>query len=895
MSNINGVGNSFSATIDGLNSFELSSLTVDEIDAGTINVETEIFTPIVVLKDGVNTTTMSQSGLQTIIQNDENLGTMTFNCKGPFGANVQSLTLSYLTTTVNTSVLQVNGRVQPNSIRFPDGVTVGDKVVYLRGADIYKDYKVTFRNSPDDTGDLFYNIPVGYAHTFSYGDTSYVNILSIRSNGDILYTDITGNKITYYTGYSTEIATNILRHIVPSSASHRFKVGTTDIMTIDSSGVNVLVTTGNIALKDAANTFTLTNTFPQINFTDVVGTKLQYYTGYTTEIQTSVLRRNVPTSATHRFAVNSVDMMIVSANQIDVNPTNNNNGVQLKFYTHSTTVNRNNTIGYTNGAGMLYKTGGVTNDKHLFRIATPTVVDICSFDATGITLLTGNLLMNVGDIRFPATATTKIQYYGAGGGYSTEVAAGILRQISPSQHIWKIGATDVLTLSATSLTCEEVIYAKNALRTDDALFLYDQTIAIPVNRSRLYHYNTNLYIDNKTIGGLTFIQAADALGNAVDIFEVNIDECSVTAPYGLLIRNGTGQESNIFSADYGIGYLEIRNNNVSGITALATLDASSNLVYSAEFGPASVLLYGITKIYQDYIVSNPIFETTISSVDIHTSLNIDTGFGIFIYDDPLEVSNIAQIVEKLTIDNQTTSGIITFLVRNATPSTVTPLTLDSTNATLGGSIDLQMSGTGIINQVGSGTNVLKNTDVSGNLTVTGSVTFPTIANVAYVNASQTFTATNTFTQVVNLDKTIRLPTTYTTKTSGQLGYIADGTGNTTATTFVSGTVYSLASLALPVGDWMIYGEACYAIVTAATISLEEISIAPGVALITDAYTRTINPNGAVGSPIRQIFYMVNVTVATTYHVTVAITYSAGSVQRTFASGAQCRIKATRIA
>ena len=114
----------------------------------------------------------------------------------------------------------------------------------------------------------------------------------------------------------------------------------------------------------------------------------------------------------------------------------------------------------------------------------------------------------------------------------------------------------------------------------------------------------------------------------MNIFEVGLSECQITTPNGLIIRNGTGQQSNIFSADYGIGYLEIRNGNLSGITALATLEASSNLVYSAEFGPASVLLYGITKIYQDYIVSTPVFETTLTSVNIHQMLNVNNGISL---------------------------------------------------------------------------------------------------------------------------------------------------------------------------------------------------------------------------------------------------------------------------
>jgi len=944
---INGISNSFAATIDGLTNFEISSLTVDELDAEIINVETEIFTPIVVLKDGVNTTTMSQSGLQTIIQNDENLGTMTFNCKGPFGANVQSLTLSYLTTTVNTSVLQVNGRVQPNTIRFPDGVTVGDKVVYLRGEDydafgdfigynIYKDYKVTFRNSPDDTGDLFYNIPVGYAHTFSYGDTSYVNILSIRSNGDIVYTDITGNKITYYTGFSTEIATtNILRHIVPSSASHRFMVGTTDIMTIDATGVNVLVTTGNIALKDAANTFTLTNTFPRINFTDAFGTKLQYYTGYTTEIQSTILRHNVPTGATHNFSINSSDRVTISNTEINVNASNSTSGSpKLVFWKHVSNSGRDSYI-VRSGVNLIYSTGETgASSYHLFQIGIPAATNVFSIGDVGASLERGNLIMNTGDIRFPATATTKIQYYGAGGGYSTEVAAGILRQISPSQHIWKVGSVDTLTLSATALTCEEVIYAKNAMRTDDALFLYDQTILSPVNRSRLYHYNTNLYIENLTIGGLTFIQARNALGNAVDIFEVNIDECNITAPNGLNIigngglnlQNGVGYDAIIRMEQLGsYPYLYIKNLEPSGWITFECRNASNLNALVMDLGYQEVWLYGVTRVCQDNI-----------NYGLHTLFT--------------------QTNAVFDMQNDVNSGSINVKLRDAGGTVSTPLALTSTNVTL------------------------KNTDVNGNLTVTGSITSGG-SGVALLPSANVFTnATNTFKKIVSTGvdvttnglirfydasnnktsfidqyvysmevanesydasgnhnisffvrdtpsttsskvdirkdntyinniltcegglqvKNITLPSTWIAKTPGtQLGGRSSGTQVTASQTFSNNVVYNLVSLALTPGVYMVYGLASYYVQTAGTITQEEITIGEGASgIFQNALTRDFNPNMSVGYPvypIRSLNTYYEVTASTTLHLNVRLLFSSGTYQRNSTSATNCILDAIRIA
>jgi hypothetical protein len=922
---INGISNSFSATIDGLTSFELSSLSVDEIDAGIINVDTEIFTPIVVLKDGVNTTTMSQSGLQTIIQNDENLGTMTFNTKGPFGANVQSLTLSYLTTTINTNVLQVNGRVQPNTIRFPDGVTVGDKVVYLRGDNIYKDYKVTFRNSPDDTGDLFYNIPVGYAHTFSYGDTSYVNILSIRSNGDILFTDISGNKITYYTGYSTEIATNILRHIVPSSASHRFKVGTTDIMTIDSSGVNVSVTTGNIALKDAANTFTLTNTFPRINFTDALGTKLQYFTGYTTEIQGDILRHNIVSTATHRFAINSSDRLTISNTEINVNASNSTSGLpRLVFWKHPSSSARDSFI-VRSGVNLIYSTGEIgSSSYHLFQIGIPAATNVFSIGDVGASLERGNLNMNTGDIRFPATATKKIQYYGAGGPSYVEVvdASGNLRHAAPFEFKWYVGldSQDILILNANELKCKRnMILEKN-------LYLYDIT-TLSFNFSRIYHFNTNLYIHNTKVGGLTFIQASDASGNAVDVFEVGISECRLTAVDGLIVRDGTGVEGSIFCINYGgtAPYIEMRNAMVNGGLGFSTLDASSNVVYPIDIStPTLININGTLKLYKDF------YSYAEGTIFMDASDNM--------------------VFRNLNND---------YVFKSWTGSVeITALSLNSTNATLGSNVNLNQSGTGVIYQGGTSTNILKGTDFTGIVNVlngnlfrmynTGSTNFLQIYqyingsyfdNLTYygvpgnagnqtislrtadasgnmvdnlviqplgVTAKQNFTVNGnlsvlgSISGVVSYNNNITLPSTWIAKTPGtQLGGRSSGTQVTASQTFSNNVVYNLVSLALTPGVYMVYGLASYYVQTAGTITQEEITIGEGASgIFQNALTRDFNPNMSVGYPvypIRSLNTYYEVTASTTLHLNVRLLFSSGTYQRNSTSATNCILDAIRIA
>jgi len=333
-------------------------------------------------------------------------------------------------------------------------------------------------------------VPQTDSHVFTYANAfGYNTILSLSSSGASLGVGSIrlnpselGTKLIYYTdefdaNFLTEIQTNILRHLIPTGNSYVFRIGSTDIMTISSSGI-----TGsgfsNFALLNASNTFTQTNTFKTITFTNTtterqitlfrqIDANAFTHYGFNVEVLgggVGTLRYHAPNGTQHLFSLSNAgntaytNILSISNTEINVNASNSTSGSpRLVFWKHPGSSNRDSYI-VRSGVNMIYSTGEIgTSSYHTFQIGIPAATTVCSIGDIGVSLARGNFNMNVGDIRFPATATTKIQYYGAGGGYSTEVAAGILRQISPSQHIWKIGSVDTLTLSATALDRKSVV------------------------------------------------------------------------------------------------------------------------------------------------------------------------------------------------------------------------------------------------------------------------------------------------------------------------------------------------------------------------------------------------------------------------------------------------------
>jgi hypothetical protein len=752
---INGINNSFDATLDGLTNLNTSDITCDTVTAHmgtfvdlTVSGITDIGSVIIdysaVDELYVNTKITLEDGGTIILPlnslSDDylspnvalNYRLNVFSVLQTFNAGISvsgTVTLPngsildiYLSSNVcllNATQTLINKTLTSPTINTPTisdplltgkitfNQANGDKIIFKRFIGNFnipepdQDHKIIL-----GTGYLFYNVPASDQHVFTYSNAFGMNtILGLSSTGAYLGVGSIrlnpaelGTKLIYYTdefdaNFLTEIQTNILRHVIPTGNSYVFRIGSTDIITINSSGITGLGFS-NFALLNASNTFTQTNTFPRINFTDISGTKLQYYTGYTTEIQTNIIRHNIPTTATHRFAINGLDMMTIGQtytgatdDEINVNPRNTTSGRHLIFNSNhpSNPTARNGMIGFI-GTALRYTIGSEIASGHLFQIAQPASTNICNINLSGVTISTGALI-------FPSGNAIKIYYNGTGGGVLTEVVSGsTLRQRSTSSHKFAISNIDKVTIDANGLTCEEVIYAKDAMRTDSALFLYDQTIVTPVNRSMLFQFGANLYIDNKTIGGYTIIQSADALGDPVDVFEVSLSECKITTTNGLTVTgvnsglrliNGSGSQGNILM-DIGIPYLTINNLEPEGWILFECRSASDVTFGVIEIAVLEIWLYGVLRVCQD-----------------QTNYNLHTLF--------------TQTNAVFDVQNDVNSGSINFKVRNSSGTISTPLQITSSNTTI------------------------------NNISVTGSVSLPTTSisdsalstNVCLLNATQT--------------------------------------------------------------------------------------------------------------------------------------------------------------
>lgn len=876
---INGISNSFSATIDGLTSFELSSLVVDEIESDNVTIS--------------NNLTVSPGGTLTLPN---------ASILDPYlSANVALKDAANTFTQTNTFP----------RIDFTD--VAGDKIYWKPN---YKTYIGGIFGAALVTETSFQQ---GIAWKFLEDAFETVGIIGTEFFVNNVFSTF---ERTVSIGYTSEQHTT---DIPALRFNHQYNGGfallryLTDTVIVGGKGDGVFyfdvrrTTDVDENFRDGILTFRVT-TAAQSSFTNREVASIENM-GFIMRKGKRLWFKNEDDVLSGSILANGFEQVEYDCNQghrFKINGTEvfNFDSVYAHFFSNLE-MDIGKQISFQNAAaivcGQIYANSSEhiihnANVKHVFQIAT---VDVMKIGALGIELLGVDI-----------TGGNKLTLYDAANtasGYiKAETQSFIITTLiyDAESHSFKIDGTEIFRIdkdpsfgTITNQFKREVNirggYKLVLYAPDDTAFSTMQTASDGSLR---------------LVGASVIWRALDSLGATVSVLTATGDDVTVKASNGLRITNSTGTNTSYMNQnglDFNIyqmnnGFTNFKGVNLAGASLNVIQFTYTTLTMGLDMTCKAIIMTANNNLSQSgsgLISQTGTGTNLMKAITINADQNLTlSGTGII-----SQTGTGVNLMRPITFSPNGTGTKLTYYtgfltdmnsateIRHIVPTgSQTRFVVGATNTVLINSSGLTL-GQGQIfcpgavgNRITYNTNYVVSTaaNVLRTNVPTGATHHLSVNNVDVVSiAAETTTIRNNIT----------LPTTYTTKTSGQLGYIADGTGNTTATTFVSGTVYSLASLALGVGDWMIYGEACYQIVTAATISLEEISIAPGVALYTDAYTRTLNPNGAVGSPIRQIFKMVNVTVATTYHVTVAITYSAGSVQRTFASGAQCGIKATRIA
>jgi hypothetical protein len=161
--------------------------------------------------------------------------------------------------------------------------------------------------------------------------------------------------------------------------------------------------------------------------------------------------------------------------------------------------------------------------------------------------------------------------------------------------------------------------------------------------------------------------------------------------------------------------------------------------------------------------------------------------------------------------------------------------------------------------------------------------------------------TSTITGQLTLQSNTNLPSTQTTQTSGQLGYIHQGTILNIASPVnnTTGTIYYLASMTLPVGVWNVFAQSCYTFSTGGTIANDTTSISTNASSYSIEniinFTNVIATTGI--NIYRRLNGIITSTGSTTLYLTFGLTgFSGGAVpQHSNSTQTYTRFYAVRIA
>jgi hypothetical protein len=344
-------------------------------------------------------------------------------------------------------------------------------------------------------------------------------------------------------------------------------------------------------------------------------------------------------------------------------------------------------------------------------------------------------------------------------------------------NIVQSGSTSINTLKAS------IFNGNITVRGSNSILLYNTANTIS---TQIFQNGATLKFSNPSTPSQYLFEAYDGFGS---LYTYTIGStftsggdivCNMTS---LTLKDGTNSTTNMTQSS---GNCNIQNTKSSGSIKLTTQDATTNtrdLVISYNSVSIPSLLTcnnGFTLSSGSLTLPNNSISDSALSTNIPKLNASNTYTNTNTFQNLLTCSNGFTLSSgSLTLPNNSVSD--SALSTNI-PKLNTSNTFSNTNTyNVGISVinsNITQSLTGIISQSGTGNNSLKSTTFTGELT---------------------------------LQSNTNLPTTFTTQTTGQLGYIQTGVNYGLAVNpLTSGTTYGKGQLDnLPIGIWIIEGQATF--------------------------------------------------------------------------------------
>jgi hypothetical protein len=771
------------------------------------------------------------------------------------------------------------------------------------------------------------------------------NGLNQSLNGIVTITD--GNGTTISDGSVSSNSMTVSNFTATTfNATNLTLTGT---ITLPNGSILDIYLTSNVPLKDKANVFTNTNTY---NSGLTVSSGL---TLYNNAILDSYLSSNVPLlniNNTFTGALNTFNSLTLSSNsnfsqsgsgkitQTSSSSQNTLNPTQflgdITFATGPYRINNANTA--TNILPTISCSNQLTlPNSQIINSSTPTLVDLSSSQNLSNKTLTTPIIAQIKPtslltLTLPALTDTLVSRTSTDTLTNKTLTTPIIASIKPN-------STNTLTLPVTTdtIVCKNTTDTLTNKTINTGIFTnistfngyVDTNVGLGVNLGSYLSFNdttgtifsqiaqqtNNLSITNYGTGSIIFSSPVVDFTNTYSYFKggISVSGYNTHFPYtdgynyitGYTYIRGGGME-------FTEGVLSLKNN-----TPISFFDTSTPTAQYSIFADSGYLNF---HNYAEPI--NTGFPTQINfavyNLDptfprFHNRLTIDytavqvrkTVFQVYDYDEN-GCCELQQTTGNSTIlRNKTNSGSMILQTTNSSGSAVSNITLTPTNLTINTTSDFKYTST---YQSGAKVCLFESTNTDQtrieNLSTGFAITTEKQNGVINFNCYDGgFISQNVLSltdSTIQAKKNITLPTTQTTQTSGQLGYIHQGTilSVSSPATINSGQVYYLGSMTLPVGVWNVFSQHAYVFTTGGNLTYENLSISTSATTISLNNCLAVqNISGTTGNNrLQRINGIFTSTGSTALYPTLQVGYSTGPVpQYTTTSQTYVRFYAVRIA